>query len=126
MFTTNSEFPDSRVWIVWIKANCLPATTVLPLIALVCCISPRCSNATSTPDVVPTIPVVSNLGAAPSGFIQVANNLWWGLEFTTDNSRYLLNSVTLLMGDAFNNSATFSVNVYNTAGSVPGGPLPNG
>jgi len=95
-----------------------------PLIVIALLVSSP-ERSTSAPVISP-VPVVSNLGAADVGFIQVANDLWWGLEVTTDTSPYLLNSVTLLMGNAFANHGTFSVNIYNAGASSPGDLLPNG
>ena len=69
--------------------------------------------------------VASNLGSADNGFIQVANDVWWGVEFTTDSRSYLLNSVTLSV-EAHNNNGTFSVNIYSAGAETPGSLLPSG
>ena len=70
--------------------------------------------------------VVSNLGAADNGFMQVANDIWLGVEFTTDNHSFLLDSITL-RAEAYQNKGTFSVNIFSSAGSgIPGSLVSGG
>ena len=63
--------------------------------------------------------VTSNLGATDVGAVQVANDIWWGVEFATDDRSYLLNSVTLSMG-VYRNNGAFSVNIYTVGDGLPG------
>ena len=63
--------------------------------------------------------MASNLDATKTGFVQVANDIWWGVKFTTDSHAYLLNSVTV-SAEGINPNGTFSLNLYGAGNGMPG------
>lgn len=63
---------------------------------------------------------VSNMGDAPIGSVAVGSNLWRAQYFVTGShlEGYSLDSVELLMAEAFGNPSGFTVSLYNASDSV--------